>query len=135
MLNTIRANATYDFVDEELVYQWARFFGEAGDKYKDKQENLWQFTFDRIDEYLDTTMLPIHAGTIKYLKEKGAWKPEHEARNQELLSLMDEYEEAWIAAIAEAGDKEIRQLLSNPEWLELWQSYREKLEHFKPLIK
>jgi TRAP transporter TAXI family solute receptor len=42
-------------------------------------------------------VLPYHEGTVKALKEVGAWKPEHEAHNQMLLKRQATLASAWAA--------------------------------------
>jgi TRAP transporter TAXI family solute receptor len=40
-------------------------------------------------------VLPYHEGTVRALKEAGAWKPEHEAHNQKLLKRQETLATAW----------------------------------------
>ena len=127
----VYAQYTYGWMDEELVYQFARFFGEAYDEYVVKDKRLEMWSMESMRKYLDFTCLPTHSGTIRYLKEKGIWTSDDDARNKELIELQERYAKAWEDANLDAVAKGIRISTGTPEWMELWDSYREPLGHFK----
>jgi len=55
------------------------------------------------------------------------WTPAAEARQQYNVDLLDDYVEAWNAAILEADGKGIEVNPKNKEWVKLWYSHRDQL--------
>ncbi len=131
MANHIFCNATYLDVDTEYIYHVARFYGEAYDQYKDLHTENRDMTLKKLRALLDTKCLPVHPGTIKYLKEKNLWTAEDDKWNQERLEDMTPYEKAWITALKEANAKGIKVDLSNETWIKHWGDHRAKLPIFK----
>ena len=131
MANHIFCNATYLDVDTEHIYHVARFFGEAYDQYKDLHNENRDMSLKKMRALLDSRGLPVHPGTIKYLKEKNLWTVEDDKWNQEYLENITRYEKAWIAALKEAKAKGIKVELNNETWVKLWNDHRAKLPIFK----
>ena len=131
MANHIFCNATYTDVDTEYIYQVARFFGEAYDQYKDLHAENRDMSLEKMRALLDTKCLPVHPGTIKYLKEKKLWTTDDDKWNQERLEEMNRYEKAWSKAIQEAKTKGLKIDLNNDTWVKFWNDYRAKLPVFK----
>ena len=71
--------------------------------------------------------IPVHPGTIRYLKEIGYWTAENDRINQESLELEKRYEKAWQTALADAKAKKIKISPKNKKWMDLWDSHRSKL--------
>jgi TRAP transporter TAXI family solute receptor len=131
MANHVFCNATYLDADPEHIYHVARFFGEAYDQYKDLHIENRDMSLKKMRALLDSRGLPVHPGTIKYLKEKNLWTVEDDKWNQEYLENITRYEKAWIAALKEAKAKGIKVELSNETWVKLWNDHRAKLPIFK----
>jgi TRAP transporter TAXI family solute receptor len=131
MANHIFCTTTYLDTDTNQIYLVARFFGEAYDQYKDLNPNLKDMSLKKMRALLDMRGLPVHPGTIKYLKEKNLWTSEDEKWNQELLENMNRYEKAWTEALNEAKAKGIEVEMDNKAWIECWDKYRTKLPQFK----
>jgi len=131
LANHIFVTTTYLDADTEHIYQVARFFGESYDQYKDKHAALKDMSLDAMRRLLDTKCIPVHPGTIKYLKEKGLWTAEDDKWNEELLEVMNRYEKAWKLALKEAKGKGIAVKLKNEKWMELWGKHRAELPVFK----
>jgi TRAP transporter TAXI family solute receptor len=131
MANHIFVTTTYLNMDTEPIYKIARFFGEAYDQYKDKHADLKDMSLRAMRQLLDTKCLPVHPGTIKYLKEKGLWTAADDKWNDELLEIMNRYEKAWMMALKEAKEKSIEVDLKNEKWLKLWNEHRAKLPVFR----
>jgi len=113
--------------DPELYYHLAKWLDENYDKYKDAHPWAAHMTLEITMRMAETSFMPMHAGTVKYLEEKGLWTPAHEARNQQNIELIDRYEQAHKAAIALADEKGITVDPASEEWNELWDAYRKDL--------
>jgi TRAP transporter TAXI family solute receptor len=83
---------TYDRQDANLVYQMTKAMAETYDMYKaaapgnsgwdPKRQNFaW--------------VIPFHDGAIRYWKEVGQWKPEHQKHNERLLERQKVLATAW----------------------------------------
>jgi len=88
-------------------------------------------SLDAMRGLLDAKCIPIHPGTIKYLKEKSLWNAEDDKWNKELLELMDRYEKAWGLALKEAKEKGVEVELKNEKWMEIWDKHRAGLPVFR----
>jgi hypothetical protein len=69
-------------------------------------------------------MAPVHAGTVRYLREKGLWGPANERRQAFYTAIQDAYAVAWEAALARADRNGVKVAGDNPAWAELWQKLR-----------
>jgi len=78
----------------DLVYSLAKAMIVSYDAYKDAAPGSAGLAVDRQNL---TWVIPYHEGTVKALKEAGAWKAEHEAHNQALLKRQDTLAAAWAA--------------------------------------
>jgi len=88
-------------------------------------------TIDSLMLVAGTNFIPLHRGTVRYIKEIGRWTPAHEARWQNNLSLITEYVEGYEAAIDLADEQGIEVDPRNQEWLDLWYSHRDTLSPLK----
>jgi TRAP transporter TAXI family solute receptor len=80
----------------DLVYGLARAMIVDYDAYKDGTPGAAGLEVARQSF---TWVLPYHEGTVRALKEAGAWKPEHEAHNQKLLKRQATLATAWEAFV------------------------------------
>lgn len=122
---------TYPNVDPELTYRLAKFFAEAYPDYKDLAIGLEDLSVESMRHFLNISPFPVHPGAIKYLREKGIWTAQDDKNNQESLDLMDKYNQAFQAAMKEATSKNIKIDYQNTQWMDLWNSYLQKLPVFK----
>jgi hypothetical protein len=113
--------------DTELIYHLAKWMDENFDKYKDAFPQSVTQTIDNVLIFSEVDFVPLHDGTVKYLKEKGLWTDAHEKRRQQQIELIDQYIEAYQTAIDTADEKEINVNPTNEEWLELWTNYKKEL--------
>jgi len=113
--------------DPDLIYNLVKWLDENYDLYKDSHPLVVAMTIENIMTLAETSFMPIHAGTAKYLEEKGLWTPAHEARRQQNIDLIDKYIEAHQTAIALADEQKIAVDPANEEWTELWENYRKGL--------
>jgi TRAP transporter TAXI family solute receptor len=122
-------------LDPELAYNLAKWFHKNFDVYKVKNKNCELMSIDLFRESLDFIFLPVHEGTIKYLKEIGKWSAKDDARQEYNLNLLTRYVTAYEAAIAEADKKQIKIDPRNKEWLELWNSFKKDIPKIEVMFK
>jgi hypothetical protein len=124
-------------VETELIYNLVKWLDENFDSYKDLHPNNLDMSLDRFRAGLDYTYLPIHEGAIMYLKEKGMWSAEDDARQAANVDLVTRYIEAYAEAIDMADSKGIDVDPGNEEWMELWLNYKEELgiPNFKVILE
>jgi len=116
--------------DEEMIYNLCKWLDLNLDTYKDVTINGMRMNKDLFREYLDTATLPVHPGTMRYLKELGLWTAADDEWNEAGIALQKKYIDAWNAATAEADEKGINVDAANQEWKDLWQSHIEDLPRF-----
>lgn len=132
------ANITYYYghasVDPELIYQMVKWLGENYSKYKGRHTDNEDMTIEAQRENLDLNQrinyLPVHDGTIRYLKEKGKWTPADAAWNEKNQELLARYIKTYKAAIAAADERNIKVAPDNKEWVELWESFKKDIPSF-----
>lgn len=114
--------------DTNLGYKFTKWFDENYELYKDKGNKLKSYTFECLRQAVDSTMAPVHDGTIKYFKEKGLWTQAHNARQEYNLKLMTWYCEAWETALGRADAKGIPVSSASEAWIKLWSDYKKEIQ-------
>jgi hypothetical protein len=76
----------------DLVYSLAKAMIVSYDAYKDSAPGAAGLA---VSAQNLTWVIPYHEGTVKALKEAGAWKAEHDAHNQNLIKRQDTLAAAW----------------------------------------
>lgn len=135
---TMPVNTTYYHAkastDPELIYHVVKWLGENYDLYKDKAKGCEEMNVETMRKALDLARgnnhLPIHPGTIRYLKEKGMWSAEDDAWNEKNKKLIEQWVKTYEAAIAAADEKKIEINPKNEAWVTLWESYKKALPAF-----
>lgn len=99
---------TYEKQDPKTVYAMTKAMVETFDDYKDAApgNNGWA-----VDRQNFAWVIPFHEGAINYWKEKGVWKPEHQAHNDKLIARQKVLADAWktVQAANHADDKAFEQ--------------------------
>jgi len=121
--------------DAELVYQFCKWLDENYDVYKSKNETAATLVIDNFRSSLNGVYLPVHKGTIRYLKEKGMWTAADDTTLKENLDLISKYQAAFQAAVDEADKAGIKIDPQNEKWTELWQNAKKDLPRFKVAAK
>lgn len=117
--------------DEEFAYNMARWFHQSFDEYKNTHGLAARMSLDIFRDYLDRSPLPVHEGTVRYLKEIDAWTEEDEAWNKEAAAKMDKWIEARQAALEEARENRIEASHNNDEFMAIIKKHTEGLEGFR----
>jgi uncharacterized protein len=83
---------TYKNQNPDLVYNMTKAMVVNFDGYKDGApgNNGWD-----MKRQIFNWVVPWHDGAIKYFKEIGAWKPEHQATNDKLIKRQEVLAKAW----------------------------------------
>ena len=85
---------TYAEQPADLVYGIAKAMIANYAAYKDGAPGAAGLA---VDKQNFAWVVPYHEGTVRALKEAGAWKPEHEAHNQQLLKRQATLASAWTS--------------------------------------
>lgn len=91
----------YDTQSDEAVYELVKLFHTQFDKYKDAHNSGVGFAIDR--QVFDWS-IPYHEGAVRYYKEIGVWKPEHQRNNDQLLERQKVLQSAWAETKKSGGD-------------------------------
>ncbi len=83
---------TYSDRDNDLVYSMTRAMVETFDGYKDGAPGNSGWNSQRQNF---AWVIPYHDGAIRYWKEAGLWKPEHQAHNDKLIERQKVLAAAW----------------------------------------
>ncbi len=111
----------------ELAYQLVKWFDENCDLYQHKAPSLDEINLETFRRLLDYSACPIHDGSIKYLKEKGVWTADDDARQEYNLRLLQPYIDAWDKALDRAAKQGIKVSPESVEFAELWSSVKKEL--------
>lgn len=113
-------------IDPELVYQFVKWLDENLDLYKDKHVTNPQMSREAMRAFLNMTYLPIHEGTIRYLKEIGLWTAADDARQEYNVDLFTQYVEAFKEAVMSAEGLGITVDPMNEKWTEFWTEFKKQ---------
>jgi len=128
MCKNISPYITSADTDPELVYRIVKWLDENYDKYKDSNPWCKAMTIDNLLALAESNYEPIHEGSVRYLREKGLWTDELEAKRQYNIEQLTLWVEAYQAAIDMADERGIAVDPDNEEWQELWENYRASLD-------
>lgn len=116
--------------DADFAYTLAKWFHESYDDYKGTHPLATRMSLDVFRDYMDRSSVPVHEGTVRYLKEIGEWTEEDEAANQASIEKMDRWIEARKAALEEAREKRIVPDADNEDFMAIVNKHTEGLEGF-----
>lgn len=121
-------------LDEAFAYTLAKWFHQAFDRYKGSHPLSTRMSLKVFREYLDRSPLPVHEGTVRYLKEIGAWTEEDDIWNQEAIEKMDSWMAARQAVLEEAEEKGIQPHRNNQAFMDIVKKHTQGLEGFRTRI-
>lgn len=108
----------YENLEDEKAYWVTRAIIESRDSFKDKDktfvDNWYKEQFMKIYE---TDFLPMHDGSIKYMKEIGLWTNEHDKMNQKRIEYQGKLKELWDELNAERIEKGMKDDEFNEYWM------------------
>lgn len=132
------AGATSNFVyavptgaDADFVYHMSKWFDESYDNYAKTHMLAARMSRELWRGYLDRTPMPVHEGTVKYLKEIGIWTEADDAWNAEAAEKMDAWIAARDAALKEARDAGVEIQFENPDYLAILEKHTKDLTGFR----
>jgi len=117
--------------DTDFAYNMAKWFHESFDAYKGTHPMAARMSLELFRGYLDRSPLPVHEGTVKYLREIGAWTEQDDAWNNAAIKKMDRWIAARKAALAEAREKDVEIRFENQAFLDIIAKHTEGLEGFR----
>jgi len=123
--------ATRPEMDADAVYALVKWMHESYDDYKGSHPLATRMSLDMTLSYMKSSPIPLHEGTVRYLKEIGEWSDEDEQLRQEAIEHMDQWVEARKAVMEEAREKRITPAADNEEFVKLHQKHTRDLEGFK----
>jgi len=109
----------YDFLPAEKAYFVTKMLHEAFPAYSTKHKSLEAYwSLEKFLELYEGYPLPLHEGSIRYLKEIKKWTPEFERLQNERLKRQGDLKKLWDSVKAEAIDKKIKAGDFSKFWLE-----------------
>lgn len=131
--------STYFYVmedlDEDLVYNLCKFTDENNAAIKEKHGSAATQSLESFRSVLDLNFIPLHKGTIRYLKEKGMWTTADDKRQAYNKNLFNRYIKAFDKAVAEAERKKIKAVPKNEEWLKIWARQKKDIPRIKVMFE
>ncbi|UZD67165.1 MULTISPECIES: TAXI family TRAP transporter solute-binding subunit [Marinobacter] len=118
-------------VDDAFAYSLAKWFHQSFDDYKGTHPLATRMDVDIFRDYLDRSPIPVHEGTVRYLKEIDVWTEEDDAWNNEAIKKMDAWIEARKAALAEAREQGVEISHNNEDFMAIYRKHTEGLEGFR----
>lgn len=130
------ANSNYIYsvlpdADIDLVYNLAKWMHNSFDTYSGTHPLSARMSLGIFRSYLDKTPMPVHEGTIKYLREVGEWTEADDEWNSAAIKKMDSWVEARKAALAEAREKGVEVKFNNQAFLDILAQHTKDLEVFR----
>lgn len=117
--------------DDSFAYSLAKWFHQSFDDYKGTHPLATRMDVEIFRDYLDRSPIPVHEGTVRYLKEIDVWTDEDDAWNNEAIEKMDAWIEARKAALAEAQEKGVEISHNNEDFMAIYRKHTEDLEGFR----
>lgn len=83
---------TYKKQADQVVYDLVKLLHTRFDQYKKAHNSGIGFAMDR---QVFSWSVPYHEGAVRYFKEIGVWKPEHQSNNEMLIKRQGVLADAW----------------------------------------
>ena len=112
----------------DLIYNLSKWIDQNLAAFKEKSPHADLMGIDYFRAVVDHTFIPLHEGTVQYLKEKGLWTEEDAKRQAKNLDLVDKYAKAYQAAIKDAEAKKMKIQPSDEQWTKMWAEMKKELK-------
>ena len=123
--------AVPETADIDFAYNMAKWLHQSHDNYKGSHALATRMSVDLFREFLNSNPIPVHEGTVKYLREIGEWTDEDDAWNNAAIEQMDK----WIAArqegLKQAMEQGVQVDFENEEFLAIMEKATEGLPAFR----
>lgn len=116
---------------EEFAYNMAKWFHKSFNDYNSTHPLNARMDVEVFRKFLDRNPVPVHEGTVRYLKEIGMWTEEDDAWNEKAAQKMDRWVDARQAALEEARKNRVQAAYDNPEYIKILEKHTEGLEDFR----
>jgi len=110
----------YNDASSDIIYAASKAIYEGYDAYKDVSKDLKYWDQKMLLDY-EKQILPMHDGTVRFLKDIGKWTPGMEKWQAWKVKQENGRLEAWLKIVEMAKDKEIE--VGSKEFLTMWGEY------------
>ncbi|TFU14949.1 TRAP transporter substrate-binding protein [Thermus tengchongensis] len=110
-------------VSEDLVYQLVKWLDENHALYRDKHAMARFQSLESLRFIVENMAVPLHPGTVRYLREKGLWTQEMERRQQATVRLVDQYVTLYERAVELARARRISTDPASEAWQRFWRDF------------
>lgn len=117
--------------DEDLIYNLAKWFHESFDDYKGTHALATRMSLEHFRTYLNGSPLPVHDGTVRYLREVGAWTEEDDEWNEAAKEQVDKWMEARRKGLEEARASGVRPHWEDEDFQAIMRKHTEGLPIFR----
>ncbi len=117
--------------EEDFAYNMAKWMHLSFDAYKGSHALATRMSVEQFRAYLDSTPVPVHEGTVKYLREIGMWTDADDAWNNAAIEQMDNWISARQAGMKEAMEQGVEINFENQAFLDIIDKHTEGLKVFR----
>ncbi|MGD9862385.1 MAG: TAXI family TRAP transporter solute-binding subunit [Pseudodonghicola sp.] len=117
--------------DADFVYNMAKWMHQSFDHYKGTHALAARMSAEQFRAYLDRSPLPVHEGTVRYLREIGMWTDADDAWNAAAIAKVDAWVAARQAALDEARDRGVKPDAESQEFLDIFNAHTAGLDGFR----
>ncbi|MFC2019502.1 TAXI family TRAP transporter solute-binding subunit [Chloroflexota bacterium] len=120
---------TLSTTDADLVYNIVKWLDDDENfaLFKDKFPSCAHMTLEQFRQNLNHAYLPVHEGTVRYLKEKRSWTEADDRRNECNTRLIEWYMKEYQDTIDKADAQGIEVSPSNEAWVTMWTDHKAEL--------
>lgn len=109
--------------DPRFVHALLRWLDEHHEGFSARFAHAAMMSIDHLLDYLESGALePLHEGSVRYLREKGLWRPAWQARQEALVATARRRQALYEQTLTEAARRGITPAAGNAEWELLWRS-------------
>ena len=117
--------------DADFTYNMAKWLHQSYDAYKGTHALATRMGVEQFRDFLNANPIPVHEGTVKYLREIGQWSDEDDAWNTAAIEKMDAWVEARQAGMKAAMEQGVEVNFENQAFLDIMTEYTKDLEPFR----